>query len=498
MKSSHKKNLILFTPGFQNFQGVGRGEVTKEKDKSGENIMQYEEFLSDKKYTSQSAGFEISKDKLNTKAFNWQKDIITWSLKKGKSSLFEDCGLGKTLQQSEWGKQIHEAEKGDILILAPLAVSKQTKSEGEKFGIEINICRTQDDVKPGINITNYEMLEHFNPNKFIGVVLDESSILKSYDGRFRNLIIDYFKDTPYKLACTATPAPNDFMELGNHAEFMNVMSRSEMLATFFTHDGGETSKWRLKGHAEEKFWEWVASWAVVLSNPADLGYYDEKYNLPPLNIQEHIVKSPQSPFSLLPDVAKTLSERRQARKESINERVDRASELANNSNEQWIVWCDLNQESEMLTKSIKDAVEVKGSDSNEHKEDSMLRFSNGDIRCLVTKPSIAGWGMNWQNCHNMSFVGLSDSYEAFYQSVRRCWRFGQEKEVNSHIIVSEREGAVKANIERKEADSKRMFQEMIKHTKNILTQEIRGTVRQSIDYNPQFEMILPEWLGVGA
>lgn len=461
----------------------------------------YIKFLESKKNIVKSSGFETDKNMLNKNLFDWQKDIVYWALKKGKAALFEDCGLGKTLQQLEWANQVYKHTGGNVLILAPLAVSKQTKREGEKFGIEVNICRKQTDVKPGINITNYEMLEYFESDEFIGIVLDESSILKSFSGKIRNKIIETFVNTPYKLSCTATPAPNDYMELGNQSEFLGVMSRTEMLSTFFVHDGSDTAKWRLKGHAEDKFWEWVASWAVVIGKPSDLGYDDDgDFILPKLNMFEHIVEADKiiemadGQLSLIPNIAQTLNERRTARRNSMEGRVKRAAELANNSNEQWLVWCDLNAESEMLTKHIKDAVEVKGSDKNEYKENVMIEFAEGNIKALVTKPSIAGWGMNWQNCHNMIFVGLSDSYEMLYQAIRRCWRFGQEYPVNVHIVIGEQEGAVKSNIERKERDYQRMFDKMIKHTKDILSKEIHGTVRMSEEYKANKTMIIPQWL----
>jgi len=460
----------------------------------------YRQFLESKKITVKSSGFEISKDSLNPMLFDWQKDITRWALKKGKAALFEDCGLGKTPQQLEWANQVHKHTGGDILLLAPLAVSKQTKREGEKFGIKTNICRTQADVKPGINITNYEMLEHFNPDKFVGIVLDESSILKSFTGKIRTQIIETFINTPYKLSCTATPAPNDFMELGNQSEFLGVMNRVEMLSTFFVHDGSDTAKWRLKGHAEDKFWEWIASWAVVIGKPSDLGYDDGDFILPPLNMYEHIVKvngileAENGQLTMVANIAQTLNERRAARRNSMQGRVEKAAELVNNSSEQWLVWCDLNAESEKLSWAITGSVEVKGSDKNEHKETSMIEFAESNIKALVTKPSIAGWGMNWQNCRNMIFVGLSDSYEMLYQAIRRCWRFGQDKEVNVHIVIGEQEGAVKANIERKEKDYEKMFSEMVKHTQDILTKEVHSTVRMSEEYEANSKIVIPQWL----
>lgn len=460
--------------------------------------MSYDEFLKSKQTYFKSSGFEPTD--LNSMLFDFQLDIVRWACKKGRAALFEDCGLGKSPQQLEWGRQVCIHTGGDVLILAPLAVSKQTKREGDKFGIPVTICRTQSDVKPGINITNYEMLQHFDPSAFTGIVLDESAILKNYSGKIRNEIIDAFAGTPYKLSCTATPAPNDYMELGNQCEFLGVMSRTEMLSTFFVHDGSDTSKWRLKGHAEDKFWEWISSWAVVLSKPADLGYDNDGFDIPPLYIHEVVVDAEplndEGQMSLFANIALTLDDRRKARRASIDGRVLAACELVNNDDtgNQWLVWCDLNDESSALSHGIVGSVEVRGSNTNDHKENSMIDFASGTIHALVSKPSIAGLGMNWQNCSNMIFVGLSDSYEMLYQSIRRCWRFGQEKPVDVYFIISEQEGAVKANIERKERDYQRMFAEMVKHTQAILAQEIHGTIRESDGYTANESMILPEWV----
>ena len=459
----------------------------------------YIDFLKSKQIQIHNSGFDIDVSELNTMLFDWQKDVVKWALRKGKACLFEDCGLGKTPQQLEWANQVYKKTGENVLILAPLAVAKQTQREGLKFGIEVNICRTQSDVKQGINITNYEMLEHFESNSFSGIVLDESSILKNQTGKYKKLIIDMFKDTLYKLACTATPAPNDFMELGTHAEFLGIMTQTEMLSTFFVHDGGETSKWRLKGHAESKFFEWIASWACCMTSPADLGYQQCGYDLPPLNIIEHIVKSDDledidGQMMLVAETSLSLLERRQARKSSIEKRVECAAKIANSIDSQVLVWCDLNDESAELTKAINNAVEVKGADKDEHKTNTMIDFASGNVQVLVSKPKIAGFGMNWQNCNNIIFVGLSDSFESYYQAVRRCWRFGQTRPVNVHIIISEKEGAVKANIERKQADAQRMTTELVKFTKDILQADIKSTTRISETYIACDEMKIPKWL----
>lgn len=459
----------------------------------------YEKFLESKKQTAISSGFEKPREAMCGKLFDWQKDIVYWALKKGRAALFEDCGLGKTAQSLEWAQSVSDYCGKPVLIVCPLAVAEQTKREGVKFGFEVTVCRKQADVRPGINVTNYEMLEHFDASVFGGVVLDESSILKNYSGKMRTEIIDMFQDTPYKLSCTATPAPNDYMELGNQSEFCGVMSRTEMLATYFIHDGGDTSHWRLKGHAQDKYWEWLATWAVVLTNPKDLGYDGTGYDLPPLNTIQHTVKAEENiiddNYSLFANVAQTLNERREARRNSLGDRCAVAAELiAQNPDEQWLVWCDLNAEADELKRIIPGAVEVRGTDDPETKATRLNGFTTGEIRVLISKPSIAGFGLNWQNCHNVIFVGLSDSFEMLYQAIRRCWRFGQENPVDVHIITSEAEGAVKENIERKEKLAAKMTAEMVAHTKDILEQEIRGTVKISIPYNPTVEMIIPEWL----
>lgn len=450
--------------------------------------MNYKEFLNNKRFVLESSGFDIDVSVLNTKLFQYEKDVVRWALKKGKACIFSDCGTGKTAMQLEWAQKVHEHTNGMILILAPLAVAEQTKREGEKFGIDVKVCEKQDDCVNGINITNYEKLDRFVANKFVGIVLDESSILKSYSGKVRNSIINNFHEVPYKLACTATPAPNDYMELGNHSEFCGVMTRAEMLSMFFVHDGGQTSKWRLKGHAQDVFWQWLATFSVFIDNPKNIGYDMKGFDLPELNVAEIVVDGDTPVSETL-----TLSERRQARKDSLELRCEKAAELVNSSNEQWLVWCDLNDESRRLHELTNESVEVKGSDKPEHKGNAMLSFSDRRIKALVTKPSIAGFGMNWQNCHNMIFTGLSDSYEQFYQAVRRCWRFGQERPVNVYIIISAREGCVKENIERKQADFIKMQKEMTELTKEITKKELKSTCRISTPYEPKHIMRLPEW-----
>jgi superfamily II DNA or RNA helicase len=450
--------------------------------------MEYKDFLENKRFVLESSGFDIDKSELNPMLYDFQKDIVRWALKKGKACIFADCGLGKTPMQLSWAYQVHKYTGRKILILTPLAVADQTKREAEKFGYIAKVVESQDDCIDGINITNYEKLDRFVAKEFVGVVLDESSILKSYSGKVRTAIIQNFHEVPYKLACTATPAPNDYMEIGNHSEFCGVMTRAEMLSMFFVHDGGETSKWRLKGHAEDVFWQWLSTFSVFVDNPNNIGYNIDGYNLPSLNIKEIIVDA-ETPIS----ETLTLSERRQARKDSLDLRCKNAAELVNSSNEQWLVWCDLNDESNKLHELINESVEVQGSDKESYKSSSMLNFSIGNIKCLVTKPQIAGFGMNWQNCHNMIFTGLSDSYEQYYQALRRCWRFGQEKPVNVYIIISSKEGCVKENIERKQTDFEKMQKEMTELTKEITKKELKSTCRISAPYDPHVKMVLPSW-----
>lgn len=450
--------------------------------------MNYEEFLKQKDYVLESSGFDVNKNDLNPMLYDFQKDIVRWALKKGKACIFAECGLGKTPMQLSWAYQIHKHTGGKVIILTPLAVAAQTKREAEKFGYSVKIVESQDQCIDGINITNYEKLDKFVAKEFVGVVLDESSILKSFTGKVRNALIENFRQTPYKLCCSATAAPNDYMEFGNHSEFCGVMTRAEMLSMFFVHDGGQTSKWRLKGHAQSIFWQWLSSFCVVLKNPIDLGYIQDGYDLPALHIHEIIVDGDHPISETL-----SLTERRNARRESLELRCQRAAELVNNSDERWLVWCDLNAESDRLAELIDGSKNVQGSDKDKYKAETMIDFQNGNLKCLVSKPSIAGMGLNFQICHNMIFTGLSDSFEQYYQAVRRCWRFGQEQEVNVYIIISAKEGCVKENIERKEHDFEHMQREMIELTKDIQKKELRSTCRISTLYEPHVEMKLPDW-----
>ena len=435
----------------------------------------YDEFIGAKTKSIRAEGFRVELSDLSCHLFDFQGALVHWSLSRGKSALFADTGLGKTLMQLEWSKHVVGHTGGMVLILAPLAVSAQTVREAERFGLEARLVAIPADLGPGINVTNYEKLNKFDDIDFAGVVLDESSILKDYTGKFRNYLIDRFASTRFRLACTATPAPNDYTELGNHAEFLGVMSRVEMLSMFFVHDGGKTQDWRLKGHAVEKFWRWVCSWSAVVRRPSDIGFKAEGYDLPELRVHDHIVESARPVGSFFHDASKMdLSARRAARRDSLSDRVSTVAEMVNDNDRSWLVWCHLNAESEALASAIPSAVEIRGSDSPQVKAKAMLDFSAGKIRVLVTKPKIAGHGMNWQHCHDMAFCGVSDSYEEIYQSIRRCWRFGQKSPVDVHVVVSEAGMVVLNNVRSKEERADKMNEKIVELTKGHVAHELAG------------------------
>jgi hypothetical protein len=453
----------------------------------------YIDFIKSKFVSNIATGFDCAD--VGDHLMDFQAACTQWALKRGRAALFEDTGLGKTVQQVTWAQRVHEHTNKNLIILAPLCVAQQTVEEAAKFGFDVHYCRNQDQVRKGINITNYEMLDRFDPSAFVGAVLDESSILKSHTSATRNALIDAFKYTPYRLSCTATPSPNDFVELGNQAQFLGVMSMQEMLATFFTHDGGDTSNWRLKGHGRTKFWEWMATWAICIRNPADIGFDGSRYVLPPLSLHEHVVDGaePEQGY-LIPMPAQTLSERREAKRNSLADRVKLAAEIATSDREPHIVWCHLNDESEALSKAIPGAVEVTGSMAPEEKERRIMAFTHGAARVIITKPSIAGYGLNWQHCANMTFAGMDDSFESYYQAVRRSYRFGQTRSVNVHLITSEAEGAVKANIERKQRQHDEMSEQMVSFMRELTRRQIHGATSNTESYNPTMPAQIPAWL----
>lgn len=422
--------------------------------------MNYTDFLVQKRAIHTPSGFTV--DDLHSRLFSFQRDIVRWAIQRGRAALFLDTGLGKTLCQLEWARHVCQHTGGNVLILAPLAVTSQTVREGMRFDIPVTHCKTQADVQPGINVTNYERLHHFDPAQFSGIVLDESSILKAFDGKTRKHITEFAQGIHYRLACTATPAPNDLIELTNHAEFLDIMSDKEIIALYFTQDGNTTHKWRLKGHARRDFYRWLASWAVAVRKPADIGYDNGAFQLPLLRVQQIDVGiSTPTQGMLFAVEAATLKEQRQARRDSLEDRVAKAAEIITTEpDESWVVWCDLNVESQALAKAIPGAVEVTGSDSDDHKARAAAGFADGSIKILVSKPSIFGFGLNWQHCARMVFVGVSHSFEMYYQALRRCWRFGQTREVNAYVVTAETEGRVVRNLERKEQEYHAMMESL--------------------------------------
>jgi DNA modification methylase len=442
----------------------------------------YEEFLDAKRFTPRVAGL-TEVPALNPAMFPHQKDVTSWALRLGRSAAFLGTGMGKSLIEMEWARVIAEHTGSPVLILAPLAVAHQLILEASKFGIH---AQYQKGGKPesAIVVTNYERLHQFDPADYVGVALDESSILKSFDGKTRSQLIEAFRETPYKLAATATPAPNDHMELGNHAEFLGVMTATEMLSMFFVHDGGETQKWRLKGHARKEFWRFVCSWAVNIRRPSDVGYDNGPFVLPPLIYHEHIVavdKPSEGMLFAMP--AATLSERLAARRSTVDDRVSKCAEIISDQpDETWLVWTNLNKESNALTNAIPWSVELTGSDDPEEKSAKSLDFANGKIGKLITKCSIAGFGMNYQVCSHMAFVGVNDSWEQFYQAVRRCYRFGQKNPVHVHIVAASTEGNVLENLKRKEREAEEMAEEMLENMQELTRMNLRGTTRVESTY----------------
>lgn len=429
--------------------------------------MEYNDFLKTKEKQHIESGFDIDQSQLNFKMFDFQKHIVQISLKKGRFAVFADCGLGKTLMQLEWADQVRIETRKPVLILAPLAVTEQTISEGLKFGIDVErfnpdtwICNAE----PRTYITNYEQLKNIDVSVFSGVVLDESSILKGRDGKLSRLIIDSFKITPYKLCCTATPSPNDHMELGQHSEFLGAMTYLEMLAMYFVHDGGETSKWRLRKHAKDNFWKYVCTWSISLDNPETLGFKMDGYNLPEIEYIEHIIPVENNSGNLFGDNAVSATDLNKDLRRSLPSRIEKADELINNDQDQWIVWGLQNAETDQLSKCIDNSVNVQGSDKPQVKAYRLLGFANNDFQNLITKTSIASFGMNYQNCHKMLFCSYDFKFEQFYQAVRRCYRFGQKNKVQVHLLIPESQRNVRKTILEKEKKHFEMIAEMAKYS----------------------------------
>lgn len=454
----------------------------------------YARFVRQKRVTADAVGFVVDEQEINQQLFPFQRAIVRWALQRGRAALFEDCGLGKTPQQLEWSRHVAMRTGRPVLILAPLAVAAQTKREGDKFGIPVTICRSQADVRPGVNVANYEMLEHLEPTAFGGVVLDESSILKSYMGKTKQRLVEAFSATPYRLCCTATPAPNDHMELGNHSAFLGIMPSAEMLTRWFINDTERTGVYRLKGHAERDFYEWISSWAVAMRRPSDLGYSDEGYDLPPLVMHQITV-----PVDLIVNRGDQLFRTPTLSATTLHREMrltapDRAAALAEVVNdhrtEPWSIWCHTDYEADELMARLPDAVEVRGSHSVTQKERALAGFSDGSIRVLVSKPSICGFGLNWQHCSHTAFVGLSYSFEQQYQALKRLHRFGQPRPVQAYIVAAETEGQILATIQAKMEAHERMMTGMNTSRDRLDISRDNALFR----YDPRQPMTVPQWL----
>lgn len=432
-----------------------------------EEVDRYIDFLKRKAVVHQPVG--ITASDLHPSMFTWQADIVRWTLRKGRCALFAGTGMGKTIMQLEWARQAAKR----VLVLAPLAVSVQTVEEGSKFGITVTRCESEAEApETGIVTTNYERMDKFDASKYGAVVLDESSILKDFTGRIRGKLIEAFRDVPMRLCCTATPAPNDIEEMGNHAEFLGIMTRVEMLASFFVHDD---TGWRLKKHATEPFYKWLASWAMTISKPSDLGYEDDGFKLPELSVKPQFVTCEIAPAdgSLFPS-ARGITGRTTVRRASMASRIKRAVEIVNREpDEQWLIWCGLNEESTVLADALG-ACEVKGQDSEKYKIESLSGFAHGDIKRLVSKTKICGHGLNFQSCARMLFVGLGDSWEQYYQALKRCHRYGQKRSVDAYVVLSEHESVVWNNVMAKQQEADTMQKELLKHVTVYETEELKG------------------------
>lgn len=466
-------------------------------------MQSYADLIARKAVSFVPKGFDGSFD-LHPDLFPHQRAVTEFALRAGSSAMFLDTGLGKSFASLEWGRIVVERTGKPVLMLAPLAVGPQHEREAARFGIEAKYIRTPDEIGGSqIYVTNYERLDNFVVSRFGGVVLDESSILKSFNGITTRKLIETFAETPYRLCCTATPAPNDHTELGTHSEFLGVMRRDEMLPRWFLYDSADTGTWRIKGHAVADFWRWVASWARCVSLPSDLGFPDDGYLLPEISVTEHLVKADrgidageetkgklvgQQRLFRMPDTSATAIHKE--KRLTVADRADLVAECIDGDPEEpWIVWCDTDYEADAVLERIPDAEEVRGSMMLSTKEARLDAFSRGDLRVLVTKPSIAGYGLNWQHCARMAFAGLSFSYENYYQAIRRCWRFGQTRPVEVHIAMADTEAAIKRVIDRKAGDHAAMKREMQTAMRIAHKSHVRKT-----SYQPNKKAALPAWL----
>lgn len=464
----------------------------------GGGLVDYHTFLESKRHTVSDSGVSVMPDAVHPKLFDWQKQIVLWVLRKGRAAVFLDTGLGKTFIQLEWARILgHPA-----LIVAPLSVARQTVREALKLGLEVRYVRGQGEVTPDhkLWITNYEMVEAFDMSWFGSVVLDESSILKAIDGKTRKKLTNLCRQTPYKLCCTATPAPNDYTEIGNHAEFLGICTIPEMLATFFINAnkehtlqyGDETyrkkgsnkggTEWRIKHHAEERFFEWLSSWAITMTKPSDLGYDDDGFVLPELRLHPVFVETQYKGDQLFFTGLHGIADRADTRRSTLDKRMDALKATVNGSGEQWIIWTGLDSESKAAKQAFPHAAEVCGDHSPDYKAASFEGFQDGQIPMLITKPKIGGFGMNFQNAHKMAFLGLNDSWETFYQAVRREWRYGQTEPVDVHIIMSDVEAEIYQNVMRKDAMAKRLRSKLIEQINKYERKELGMSSELTTDY----------------
>lgn len=477
--------------------------------------MDYQEFLDSKKIAVMPTGLPVAEWEISNVLFPFQRDVVKWAVYKGQCAVFLDTGLGKTPVQVEWARIIGE----NTLIIAPLSVARQTcRIANDLLDVEVRYVRHQHEVtgEHKLWITNYEMIREFDFSKFDAVVLDESSILKAIDGKTRKRLIKLCQNVRYRLCCTATPAPNDYTELGNHAEFLGVCTLNEMLAMFFinankehtfyygdrayrkkgSNKGGQ--EWRLKHHAEEPFFQWLSSWAICMTKPSDLGYDDDGFILPPLNVHLDTVTMDYKPDDQLFFTGlKGVAHRAHIRRETLDKRLELLKGIVNGSGEQWVIWTGLQKESSAVTAALEDAVEVKGSHSPEYKAQAFEDFQDGKFRVLVTKCRIGGFGLNLQNAHKMCFMGLTDSWEMWYQAIRREWRFMQDHPVDVHVILSNLETEIYKNVMRKDAQAQRLREGLIEQVRNYEKEELTLDKPSRVQYNGNVDFIQPEWIDGG-
>lgn len=450
--------------------------------------MTYADFLASKRLTVPQVGFDVAPTVINAALFPFQRDITRWALRKGRCAIFADTGLGKTLMQVEWARLVAAQSGKPVLMLAPLSVARQTVREAEKFGVSVQYIRSMATVTtaPAIYITNYEMLEHMDSSVFGGVVLDESSILKNLDGKLRHSLTEAFSQTPFRLCCTATPAPNDITEIGRHAEFLGLMSNSEMLAAFFINDMKQKDGvYRLKRHAVKPFYRWLASWGIAVKRPSDLGYADDGYQLPGIDVKLITTNSDYTPDGMMPGFfvgSISAADAHKVRRATIDDRIDQIAATVNADTDQWVIWAGLNDESDALARAIPGSVNVQGNLSPDAKADAIEAFVSGKTRVLVTKCSIAGFGINMQNCHKMLFCGIDYSWESYYQAVRRCYRFGQKDVVQVVVVTSEQERPIFDVVMQKEAEAVAMTDELIRHAALYEKEELMGITSQDWQY----------------